>query len=150
MSEGENRIACKLYRIFMNESYLDSFPRSMGLFHPCGLSYHCPCALFRGDNTAKRKSPFKFFNFWADYEKFLPLVEKVWKGKIHGNPKYCLVNKLKKVKLSSKELNKKEFWNISESVKIARERLNSAQMKLQRSPLDDDLLEEEKERAREY
>lgn len=46
-----------------------------------------------------------FFNMWVDYEKFLSLVEKVWKRDIYGSPMFKLVIKLKILKGELRNLN---------------------------------------------
>ncbi|XP_031264168.1 uncharacterized protein LOC116122468 [Pistacia vera] len=97
-----------------------------------------------GLNFQGKKSPFMFFNLWAEHEDFLPIVERVWSVEVLGNPMYRLVSKLKALKVELKRLNRKEFWNISERVKFARDYLAQVQERLVVDPVDGALLQEEK------
>lgn len=59
------------------------------------------------------------------------------------------VPKLKRIKTKLKTLNKKEFWYISEKVKVAREALQDVHVWLARDPFERGLIEEEKCKAQE-
>lgn len=67
-----------------------------------------------------QKVSFKFYNFWADHESFLPTVEELWRKNIEGSLMFRLISKLKLLKVELRKLNKKEFYNISERVKRLR------------------------------
>lgn len=54
-------------------------------------------------------------------------MEKVWKIEVNGDIMFLLVYKAKNLKVELQNLNKKEFWNISEWVKASTKKLASAQ-----------------------
>lgn len=58
--------------------------------------------------------------------------------------------KMKKVKVVSKELNKKNFRKISTRVNQKKEQLNSTQRSLAKKPFDDELTKSEKRLREEY
>ncbi|XP_031253529.1 uncharacterized protein LOC116111492 [Pistacia vera] len=141
------RIWCKLDRVICNEHWSSRFPNSFASFLTPGISDHCPMVVYSGLNFQGKKSPFKFFNFWAEHEDFLPMVERVWSVEVEGNPMYKLVSKLKALKVELKRLNRKEFWNISKRVKFARDDLAQVQERLVVDPVDDAILQEEKDKV---
>ncbi|XP_031272152.1 uncharacterized protein LOC116130575 [Pistacia vera] len=142
--ELNRRIWCKLDRVMCDEHWSSRFPNSFASFLTPGISDHCPMVFDSGLNFQGKKSPFKFFNFWAEHEDFLSMVERVWSLEVEGNPMYRLVFKLKALKVELKRLNRKEFWNISKIVKSARDDLAQFQERLVVDPVDGALLQEEK------
>ncbi|XP_031252301.1 uncharacterized protein LOC116110228 [Pistacia vera] len=126
------------------EHWSSRFPNSFASFLTPGISDHFLMVVDSGLNFQGKKSPFEFFNFWAEHEDFLPIVERVWSVEVEGNPMYRLVSKLKALKVELKRLNRKEFWNISERVKFARDDLAQVQERLVVDPVDGALLQEEK------
>ncbi|XP_031268337.1 uncharacterized protein LOC116126799 [Pistacia vera] len=141
------RIWCKLDQVMCNEHWSSKFPNSFASFLTLGISDHCPMVVDSGLNFQGKKSPFKFFNFWAEHGDFFPIVERVWRLELEGNPMYRLVSKLKALKVELKRLNRKEFMNISERVKFARDDLAQVQERLIVDPVDGALLQEEKLKA---
>ena len=75
---------------------------------------------------AERKIPFKFFDFWADHPRFLPLISEKWCKEVRGTPMYVLFNKLKNVKGALKEFNLKYFGKISERMLEAKRKMDEA------------------------
>ncbi|XP_031270999.1 uncharacterized protein LOC116129393 [Pistacia vera] len=142
--ELNRRICCKLDRVMCNEHWSSKFPNSFASFLTPGISDHCPMVVDSGLNFQGKKSLLKFFNFWAEHEDFLPMVDRVWSVDVEGNPMYRLVSKLKALKVELKRLNIKEFWNISERVKFARDDLAQVQERLVMDLVDGALLQEEK------
>lgn len=64
--------------------------------------------LFRvGKEENSKKTPFKFCNFGANHEDFLPLVEQIWNTEVKGSPMFILVSNLKAFKVELKKLNKR-------------------------------------------
>lgn len=57
---------------------------------------------------------------------------------------YKLISKLKSLKKDFRELNLKEFYNISDRVKIAWEELMGIQKELGNDPFNDHFIQEEK------
>lgn len=60
----------------------------------------------------EKPKAFRFFNMWYKALDFLDIVKESWQKRIQGVSMYQFVLKLKKMKKSLKELNKKKFANI--------------------------------------
>ncbi|XP_044472228.1 uncharacterized protein LOC123200909 [Mangifera indica] len=138
-SEGARRIACKLDRALINDSWKDLFPNAMAHFFNPSISDHSPCLVRVGTIEDCRKVPFKFYNMWTHHENFLNVVAKVWNQEAQGSPMFIVTSKLKKLKVELKKFNKEHFGHISERVLEARRQLENVQELLWISPLDEDL-----------
>ncbi|XP_028120127.1 uncharacterized protein LOC114317570 [Camellia sinensis] len=141
---GGNFITSKIDRVLVNERWLTVNPNSYALFLPSGVSDHSPVIVQLGGEEAKLKKPFKFFDFWANHCDFLPSVYGVWRKYIRGSPMFRVCQKLKTLKPILKELNKKEYSEISTRVGVAKDHLLNSQIKLDKDPLNLTLQETER------
>lgn len=80
--DREDRSACKLDRVLVNENWIEYFPSTFASFKPNGISNHYLCVKNRADDPNRRQALSKFLNFQASHEKFLPLVKEAWKDDI--------------------------------------------------------------------
>lgn len=96
------------------------------------------------------RSPFHFFNYWADHPNFLSLVREVWKEEIPGSPIFQLCSKLKRLKSKLKELNDQNYSDLHGRVVRTKSKLNFLQEQVQASPTDPNLCREEATAAKEY
>ena len=96
------------------------------------------------DTRPKRRSPFKFVNFWANHSAFLALVKDAWDSDLYGAPMYRLTRKLRSVKNRLKVFNFQVFSNVQEKVVEAGETLYRAQADLLSNPNDSGLVGIEK------
>ncbi|XP_028057938.1 uncharacterized protein LOC114261824 [Camellia sinensis] len=129
-------IASKLNRVLVNETWLTKFPHSCASFLPSSISDHSPGLLDIDPNVKSLIKPFKFFDFWGDHEDFVPSVSGVWCKYIRGSPMFRICQKLKALKPILKDMNKKEYSEISTRVTHAKASLESAQIKLDKDPLN--------------
>ncbi|KAL2935490.1 50S ribosomal protein L3 organellar chromatophore [Bienertia sinuspersici] len=74
-----------------------------------GPSDHCPALIKGSDNNGGGKKPFKYFRMWAQAQDYEKRVDEAWNWKGGGTDMYVLTRKLKQVKSSMKDLNKKGF-----------------------------------------
>ena len=118
-SEG-NLIARKLDRALINSEWESSFTGSSSSFLPLGVSDHCPILVSTGIPLRPRKTPFKFFNFWAEHLEFESAVASAWSTPIDGYPLYQVCQKLKLVKANLKELNRRHFKDIQSKATLAK------------------------------
>ncbi|XP_028126071.1 uncharacterized protein LOC114322842 [Camellia sinensis] len=110
-------IATKIDSVLVNESWLDSFPASSAyFFFPSCVSDHSPAVVTISAEVVSFKKPFKFFDFWAQHENFIPVVSEVWNQYIQGVPMLRVCQKLRDLKPILKALNKKEFSDVSSRV----------------------------------
>lgn len=141
MSSATRRICCKLNRALVNDAWLLQM-----LFLTNLYSWITAFVLsLVGKLRYLRKLPLSFLNFWANHEGFLPMIEEVWMTDIVGCFMFRLLSKLKKLKVELRNLNKREFWNISERVKEARVELSCTQVLLNRDRSNDALRTMEKD-----
>ncbi|KAL7238624.1 hypothetical protein ACSBR2_004673 [Camellia fascicularis] len=129
-------IASKLDRVLVNETWLTKFPHSCASFLPSGISDHSLGLLDIDPNVKSLIKPFKFFDFWGDHEDFVPSVSRVWCKYIRGSPTFRICQKLKALKPILKDMNKKEYSEISTMVTHAKASLESVQIKLDKDPLN--------------
>lgn len=69
------------------------------------------------------KSLFRFFNIWADHDKFLPLVRKYWANKLSGDNTKGVWMNLKALKPHLKQLNNNNFRGVTEKIACIRTEL---------------------------
>lgn len=82
------------------------------------------------------RKPFKYFNFWADHKEFIPVVRSVWCKYVKGSPMFRTCCKLRYLKPLLKDLNKKDFSDLTSRVQCLRSELESTQIKLDKVPLN--------------
>lgn len=76
----EDPIGKKLDRALINGDWLRSFPHPYAQFEAGGISDHARCLLRLSSNTETVRKPFRFFNYLAEHEEFLPTVAKLWES----------------------------------------------------------------------
>ena len=123
----EARIYCKLDRILANDAWFLGIRSFSAYFHSAGISDHSLGILFLGEKRANVKTPFRFFDYWADHDNFLPSVAAAWNKAVSGTPMFVLASKLKETKVALKRFNKIHFSSLSSRVSMARDQLVSSQ-----------------------
>lgn len=125
------------------------FSGSHATFLTAGVSDHSPVVV-KVAEMPRLRSPFHFFNYWADHPNFLSLVREVWKEEIPGSPIFQLCSKLKRLKSKLKELNDQNYSDLHGRVVRTKSKLNFLQEQVQASPTDPNLCREEATAAKEY
>ena len=74
-----------------------------------------------------RRTPFKFFDFWAENPLFLDIVADAWNSQVSGSPPYRFCKRLKLVKYKLKEMNRQQYSNVQQRSAQARVRLHGIQ-----------------------
>ncbi|KAL7181457.1 hypothetical protein ACSBR1_040363 [Camellia fascicularis] len=143
-------IATKIDKALVNEPWLDHFPSSTAMFLPSGLSDHSPIVVTVSDKVLSFKNPFKYFDFWAKHEEFLPKVAQDWNQYIHGVPMFRVCQKLCSLKPILKSLNEKEFSDISTRVLATKAELDTIQLKLDKDPSNQSLQNLERNLLKKY
>lgn len=91
-----------------------------------------------------KKRPFRFVNYWADWEGFDEVVDLAWSKEVKGNPLYIFVKKLENAKRALKSWAK-EKANIPTLLVNNRKKYEVVCRELRKAPLDPKLIEKEKE-----
>lgn len=123
------------------KSYIPSSP---------GISDHSPAVVYLLPNPKKVSKPFKFFDFLADHSQFLPIVQKVWRKIIIGNPMYGVCEKLKLLQYEFKQLNTQSFTDVSSRVLDTKHKLEVLQKELGSNPTNPSTLSQERDLYRLY
>lgn len=100
--------------------------------------------------TKKPIRPFKYYNVWSCHPKIVSRVETVWQTPVEGCLMLQVVKKLKLLKQTLKELNRKHFGNIITEVAEDKGELTKAQLALQMDPMDQALQEKEKAKFQKF
>ncbi|GKE00998.1 hypothetical protein Tco_1388981 [Tanacetum coccineum] len=95
------------------------------------------------------KKAFKFANFIADKEEFLPLIKKLWETEYDGCQMFKKVKKLKSLKKDLKKLTWKD-GNIFDKVNSLKVQLKDVQTRIDKDPHDKELRLEERKFLNRY
>ncbi|GJR87109.1 RNA-directed DNA polymerase, eukaryota, reverse transcriptase zinc-binding domain protein [Tanacetum coccineum] len=83
---------------------------AFAIFHPFLVSDHSPTVLVIPNAVSKKKRSFKFANFVAEKEDFLPMVEQSWNEKVNGCNMFRVV-KRNKLKDAQNAVNEQPYDN---------------------------------------
>ncbi|KAI5662745.1 hypothetical protein M9H77_22068 [Catharanthus roseus] len=109
-------------------------------FLPSGfISDHLSCIVSLFEEPKIHKPNFMFFNMQCEHDLFLGLVEAGWSISVIGTKQYILCYKLKKLKRSLKDLNKKHYGYISSKTEAVKSELKQKQEELHDNPHDEQL-----------
>ncbi|GJZ10936.1 RNA-directed DNA polymerase, eukaryota, reverse transcriptase zinc-binding domain protein [Tanacetum coccineum] len=81
----DNGILKKLDRVLGNSSFLSLFGNCYENFLPFVTSDHCPATLVYPEVKDQKPNSFRFLNFLADKENFLPTVRNNWNIEVKGS-----------------------------------------------------------------
>ncbi|KAJ6421668.1 hypothetical protein OIU84_028948 [Salix udensis] len=125
--EGENTILKKLDWVFGNTTLATPWPNAVAHFSPRSVSDHSSMLLQLRKDHLKPRPSFKFLNFWAEREDFIPQITRVWQMHIQGSPMFRLTSKLQMVKACLKNWHKVNKSHISSRVIKAKADWDEAQ-----------------------
>ncbi|XP_038975305.1 uncharacterized protein LOC120106373 [Phoenix dactylifera] len=126
----------KLDRVLANLRWECDFSGSKAYFPPSGVLDHSPMVVTLAA-LPSRKTPFKFFDLWAEHPQFLSVVAKAWAIDVKGSPMYQLCHKLKYLKGELKKFNMEFFANLPRRVVRAEEALEESRSKITSISTDD-------------
>ncbi|KAG5606944.1 hypothetical protein H5410_028436 [Solanum commersonii] len=96
--------------------------------YDCPLfSDHSPLLITIKTPIWKPKIPFRFFNVWAEHAEFVDLVIESWAENTSVDNMKNIWMKLKKLRVGFKNLNKKEFMGIRQTIEKTRSDLQVLQ-----------------------
>ncbi|XP_020249388.1 uncharacterized protein LOC109826777 [Asparagus officinalis] len=143
--EANSRVWSRLDRALVNDAWLNFYNSSHVEFLQPNCSDHSPALVSVHDDCVQGKKPFKFFKMWIKHEDYIPTVSSIWKTPITGCKMFSVASKMKLLKVALKDLNRRNFHNISEQVNRAKINLDNIQSNLQADPLNSVLIAREKE-----
>ncbi|GJV61916.1 RNA-directed DNA polymerase, eukaryota, reverse transcriptase zinc-binding domain protein [Tanacetum coccineum] len=131
-----------LDRLMGNGDFMNVFDRSYANFLPYMTSDHCPVILVFPKVYCSKPKLFRFLNFLADKDNFLPTVRDNWNVDIKGFSMFVLAKRLKNMKKHMRRLNKCN-GNVFMKLKFLKTKLERVQRSLDKDPLNVLLKEEE-------
>ncbi|GKB79639.1 RNA-directed DNA polymerase, eukaryota, reverse transcriptase zinc-binding domain protein, partial [Tanacetum coccineum] len=108
---------------------------STRIVSPFLTSDHSPAVMIIPLAIEKKKKSFKFANFVADKEDYIPVVENGWNLEIQGCHMFKLVKKLRMLKVSLNKLHWKDGNDFDNVVKL-RDKLKATQIEINEDPYD--------------
>ncbi|XP_060959299.1 uncharacterized protein LOC133030539 [Cannabis sativa] len=141
----EERIFSKIDREMVNSHWINAFPCSEAVFLP-ELSFdHIPILVTIYEDRFCGRKPFRYFNMWKQAIEYDNLVTKAWQEDIKGTKMYCIVQKLRRVKMVLKHINQTGFTDIQKTMLTTREALAELQVKLNKEPQNVEFMNQEQE-----
>ncbi|XP_056697466.1 uncharacterized protein [Spinacia oleracea] len=110
--QGTARVFSKLDRVMENPKWQSNYDSAEVCFMTEGCFDHSPGLLTVYPRNTGGKKPFKYFTMWKSAPQFRTIIQEQWASQVQGSKMYCVVHKLKKVKLALKDLNKSGFNDI--------------------------------------
>ncbi|KAL2905400.1 LINE-1 retrotransposable element ORF2 protein [Bienertia sinuspersici] len=147
---AEDRVWSKLDRIMANDEWLEAYHHANAIFLTEGCSDHCPGLIRMNFDVGMGRKPFKYFKMWQLAPDYTERIKKAWGTEIRGTAMYKIVQKLKKVKASMKDLNKHGFNDMQAEDSKRYQEMVEVQEKLHGDPMNVGLMEEEKEATQQY
>ncbi|KAL2938727.1 LINE-1 retrotransposable element ORF2 protein [Bienertia sinuspersici] len=148
--EAEHRVYSKLDRVMSNDCWLEVKFKANALFLPEAISDHSPAISRVDNNIGGGHIPFKYFRMWSSADDFNGRIVTAWAREVIGTSMYCLTKKLKRVKGTLIELNKKGFCEMQAVGHKALQALNKAQTYLQQNLLNKELIMVERKATQDY
>ncbi|XP_059302033.1 uncharacterized protein LOC132053962 [Lycium ferocissimum] len=128
--KGSDRISSRIDRAFGNYEWMMSWGHVETKYGLPFILDHSHMMLSLFSSTWKGKTPFRFFNVWAEHAFFMPLLIGTWKQPGAKGKMQTVWNKLKALQPQLKQLNKVEFKGISQRIEVARVELAAVQRNL--------------------
>ncbi|KAL2922482.1 LINE-1 reverse transcriptase-like protein [Bienertia sinuspersici] len=147
---ADDRVWSKLDRIMANDEWLEAYKHANAIFLTEGCSDHCPGLVRMNFEVVMGRKPFKYFRMWQLAPDYTERIKHAWGEELRGTAMYKIVQKLKRVKASMKDLNKQGFNNMQAEDSKRYQEMVGIQEKLHRDPLNAALMEEEKEATHQY
>ncbi|XP_070020489.1 uncharacterized protein [Nicotiana sylvestris] len=140
--DGSDRIWSRIDRMFGNYEWMMQWGHAATTYDVPFISDQAPMNLCLTFSQGNRKTPFKFFNVWAEHESFLSSVQQIWQQRIHSKNMQNIWLKLKTLRPMLRKLNVEEFKFIRKKIEKARIDLDRVQRSITTNFSDELLLEE--------
>ncbi|XP_062086443.1 uncharacterized protein LOC133792553 [Humulus lupulus] len=139
--EAGDRIFSKLDRVFINDLWLDVFPKSEARFKWDCIFYHSFCVIRNQEVNGVGFIRFRFGNHWMQYRGYREVVLHCWNAPVvSGGGLSKIIQKLYRVKHTLKRFNSEEVGDIVLSYKKAKEEYSRVQEALASNPSNMSLL----------
>ena len=137
--------------MFVNDEWFDTFTNCIAEFLPEGISDHCSCLIRPVSSVVSKPKSFRLYNRWMDDLDFMTKVQEAWGVNVDGVAMFKVVNKLKKLNLVLKALNKEKlFSDIKNESVAAMVKLFEIQKRIHQDPRNSELHKNEEEAIKNY
>ncbi|XP_056688493.1 uncharacterized protein [Spinacia oleracea] len=141
--QGTARVFSKIDRVMANPKWLGDYSSTEVFFMNEGCFDHSPGLLTVYPRDTGGRKPFKYFTMWKSAPRFMTIIQEQWNSQVQGRKMFCVVHKLKKVKLALKELNMGGFSDIQASDLQAYHDMVTSQTAMHLQPTDQTLADAE-------
>ncbi|XP_062104406.1 uncharacterized protein LOC133815604 [Humulus lupulus] len=148
--DKNSRIYSKLDRVMANQEWFIKYELTEVMFLPEGNLDHSPAVLTVYPEVRGGKQPFKYFRMWQLASDYKQKVQGSWDQPCQGTAMFKLLQKLKRLKIVLRDINKKGFDNISVADTLALQKLLRKQQSLQEDPLNEQLIKQEELARQKY
>lgn len=126
-----NPIGKKLDRALVNGDWLRLYPNSHAYFDAGGVSDHARCLIKLSGIQDEVRKPFRYFDFLADNEEFIPSIQESWSSSARlFHSRTALTDFHRKLKLFKpvlRAINRSHYGDITNRTKQAFEELCECQ-----------------------
>ncbi|XP_056689967.1 uncharacterized protein [Spinacia oleracea] len=136
---GSARVFSKIERIMSNSKWQGLYTTAEVCFMTEGCFDHSPGLLTVYPRDVKGKKPFKYFTMWKNSPQFISTIQTHWNSQVQGSKMFCVVNRLKKVKMALKELNRTGFTDVQAADLKAYQDMIEAQKEMHLHPDDQNI-----------
>ncbi|XP_060195078.1 uncharacterized protein LOC132624291 [Lycium barbarum] len=134
----------RIDRALCNPAWNLTYGRITADFKENNFSDHSPIHLAFSLDEARKRRPFRFLNVLTADERFLGIIDEVWKQPTQGSFMFQVWQKLTKCKEPLKVLMQAEMGNLEHKIQEARDRVQAIQIQLTKH-IDETLLLQEKD-----
>ncbi|XP_026444247.1 uncharacterized protein LOC113344515 [Papaver somniferum] len=137
---GRKGILCDLDKAFYNVKWLEKYEGWNYKVGVRGTSDHG--ALMGGVKNITRPSniPFRYQSMWTTHPHFINVIQDSWNEEVFGNPAFCFISKLKRLKNWLKIWNWEVFGDLSAKVKSTEDNVMDASLESDADPENIELL----------
>ncbi|XP_060217125.1 uncharacterized protein LOC132644554 [Lycium barbarum] len=141
---GADRVWSRIDRAFGNANWLMQWGHVQSEYDMPHIPDHSRMLLQLYKAPQSGKTPFRFFNIWAEHDQFPRILQEVWMHPVGQTGMKKIWQKLKTLKPRLKDLNVKEFKGVRHNIDKARLTLKNVQAQLG-SQCTDELIAKEKQ-----
>ncbi|XP_074278025.1 uncharacterized protein LOC141601629 [Silene latifolia] len=148
--EPATRVYSRLDRVLINGKWSTRMTDMYAHFLPEGAFDHTSCVIKCRRQLATHNKPFKYYNMWGKAANFINALSNWWDVQQQGTKMFCLVKKLKHLKLHLRNFNKEFFCDIENTSAMALKNLEYIQAQIVRNHGNADWIAKEIEAQQEY
>ena len=131
----EDPIIRKLDMVLVNEHWSSVFSESLAVFEAPGDSDHSPALVYLNSPIESSKKAFKYFSFLSTHPRFKVVIRDAWHEEVLvGCKLFTFGQRMRKVKVACRALNREGFGNIQNRTKDSLAELEMVQVALLSNP----------------